>query len=323
MLLEINQRQFHIGGKYVNSSTSYSNAPTINIASFSSGSQNSTNLWGVDSSTRNLKFQSGTKPSNQIYHKSFASDFDFGVWHYYAFVANQGKLYGFVDGELYTECTTSMWASTYFTIGQLSNTYDYDELFVCHEALYLQDFTPPTKPWDYTSSSTNEPFYLSIAPTSWSGGSSGQGSAGTIWTGNNDLGEWKITCNRDTNNLNQGFNGNTSNYAESRNVNENPIWQITLPTTILISPTLIEYTYSNSKASDTKIQGWNPDTSSWEDLFAQGDNISASTTGTLVTTSISTPNYYSSFRLNVTRYGNQSGRLFNFVIKQGTIKQRT
>lgn len=147
MLREINRQLFLIGGKYINSSTNLNNCPKVDLASYTSSSQGAESLFYVDSTTRQLKFQSGVQPSNQIYHKTFASDFNVGEWHYYAFVANQGKIYAFVDGKLYSECTSSMWASTYFTIGALKTTYYFDELFVCHEALYLQDFTPPTKPY--------------------------------------------------------------------------------------------------------------------------------------------------------------------------------
>ena len=305
---------------HISSSSSYSNAPTINIASYSNGSQNSTNLWGVDSSTRNLKFQSGTQPSNQIYHKSFASDFDFGEWHYYTFTANQGKLYGFVDGELYTECTTSMWASTYFTIGQLNTTNDYDELFVCHEALYLQDFTPPTKPWDYTSTSTNEPFYSSIAPTSWSGGDS---SANNEWQGTNSYGEWKCSCSVETttsDTANLGFNGNTNDCATTNATNVNPDWIIAFPNNILISPTKITITYNNSSYDDTKLYGFNEDTQSWEQFASYGNNTTSKTTYTLNT---STPNFYSKIKLHAKRNSNSQCKLYELVINEGTIKYLT
>lgn len=290
------------------------------MASYSSGSQGSSDIFYIDSSTRNLRFQSGIQPSNQIYYKSFAEDFDFGEWHYYAFVANQGKIYGFVDGELYTECTTSMWASTYFTIGQLKNTYDYDELFVCHEALYLQNFTPPTKPWQYTSTSTNEPFYSSIAPTSWTGGDE---TASSEWTGTNSYGTWIARCSLETSSshmTNLAFDDSTSTYGETATTGS-VAWTLTLPPSIRISPTKVTYNITNAKYPDTKVQGWNPETQTWENITSLGSNITSSTSPTSKTSNVSTPSFYSSLRVYVTRYSSTAvQRLYNFTIDSGTIK---
>lgn len=290
------------------------------MAYFSSGSQSSTGLWAVDPSTRNLKFQSGVSPSNQIYHKSFAEDFDFGEWHYYAFVANQGKIYAFVDGELYTECKTSMWASTYFTIASLGNTYQYDELFVCHEALYLRDFTPPTKPWQYTSSSTNEPFYSSIAPTSWSGGDS---TASSEWNGTNSYGTWLCRCSLETSSshmTNLAFDESTSTYGETATTGA-VAWTITCPPSIRISPTKITYNITNAKYTDTKVQGWNTETQAWEELTHLGSNITSTTSPSSTTAKVSTPSFYSSLRVYVARYSSSAvQRLYNFTIDSGTIK---
>ena len=211
----------------------------------------------------------------------------------------------------------------YFTIASLSNTYDYDELFVCHEALYLQNFTPPTKPWDYTSSSTNEPFYSSIAPTTWTGGDE---TASSEWTATNSYGTWICRCSLETSSshmTNLAFDDSTSTYGETATTGA-VIWAITCPPSIRIAPTSVTYNITNAKATDTKIQGWNPETQAWEELTHLGSNITSSTSPTSTTSYVTPSAFYSSLRVYVSRYGTSAvQRLYNFTINSGTIKYLT
>lgn len=141
--------------KYQSSSTTLSQFPTFSVVRFNGTEMTSqgTDLLTIDTTNRYLKFYNGvSQQSSQIYHKTFPNDFNVGEWHYYAFVVNQAKIYAFVDGELYTEGTiySSIDAYTdkpYFTPYFDKMYKDFDEILVCKEALYLQNFTPPTKPW--------------------------------------------------------------------------------------------------------------------------------------------------------------------------------
>ncbi len=166
-------------------------------------------------------------------------------------------------------------------------------------------------------------FASSPFPTSWV-----KGTDNNNYSATNEYGEWKITSSS------YASSSNTVNTAFDRN--ENSCWvcntlssdtaqfivEISCP--VLIKPNKIYHkTGYHGNASNTsyysKIQGYNPETNSWETFATFNNSVSSSVS----TTTVTKENFYSKFRIIGYRYSStyKQPRVYELQITSGTIRQ--
>lgn len=155
-------------------------------------------------------------------------------------------------------------------------------------------------------------------PTSWTAV-----TEGTSYRASNSYGQW--TCTSDgcgasslgSFGVHRAFDGTTSTYWMSAKLSSGGVSQAVLncPSGIAIKPTTIYF--SIGYISPLVIEGYNADSKSWQTLhtFTTTKNFTNSTV------TLSTNNYYSSFRIKSTRGSSSNTQLVEFQIRSGTIRK--
>jgi hypothetical protein len=167
----------------------------------------------------------------------------------------------------------------------------------------------------YEESDPVEPFTVNIVPRSWTSITNYYHYSST-----NEYGTWDIEGNRTTASsggaLQNGFNGNTNNFAAGMMSPDETYYTITFPTGVKISPSTLYIVYAYF-GDGSEIQGYNVSTNSWEQVTALQYTTSATKSLTLA---ITTTNYYSAFRIHVYPTSGSVPQLKDFQIKEGNIK---
>jgi hypothetical protein len=140
----------------------------------------------------------------------------------------------------------------------------------------------------------------------------------TVYSSTNDYGIWTISSNgRYSNNYNisYAFDGSTSSGWRNASGGGKE-GEIIINCPVLIKPTTIYVKSSSLYNSNCTLQGYNPTTESWEDLFRFNKNGE-------ITEVITTSNYYSKFRIYGTNMSNTSTMSIDeFQITEGYYKPR-
>lgn len=158
-------------------------------------------------------------------------------------------------------------------------------------------------------------------PTTWT-----EVTAGTEYTATNDYGEWVIwaeTYNSSSTPISKAFDNSTSTRYEPTSISSNTqerLAGINLPTGVTIKPTQIAFAISsngNSSAAST-IDGLN-ELGEWETIYTLPNSNSTQ----MRYIDITTENYYSSFRLKLTRQSSLYTKpsVYEFQITSGTIRK--
>lgn len=172
---------------------------------------------------------------------------------------------------------------------------------------------PPVIP-KTTISFTTCPF-----PTAWTRGADYDNYSAT-----DSYGSWALYGEQGStsNNISKAFDRSTSTYMQSNSLSSgstNSIVEIRLPEGVSICPSEIFVAYG--RGTNMYIQGYNADTSSWEDLYTL-PSTTATTTATQKTQAITTTTYYTRFRYIGNRYSGNSKYtyLHELQVTKGAIK---
>ena len=142
------------------------------------------------------------------------------------------------------------------------------------------------------------------------------------YTSTNEYGTWKISCSKystTTQAVNKAFDGSDSTrFISSTLESSSSNASIIIECPVMIKPSEI-YIKAMYAGSNSDVYGYNPETSSWENLLEFSED--SSSTGMQET--ITTENFYSKFRIRCYRYSSShtAASLYEFQITKGTIKE--
>lgn len=157
-------------------------------------------------------------------------------------------------------------------------------------------------------------------PTSWT-----EVTTNLKYTSTNDYGAWTISASNfygGNYGCSNAFDGSNSTQWNAGSLSDNTTYEtLEISCPVLIKPSTIVFRCSSQGNSTnlSKIQGYNADTSSWEDVTEITRTGTSATTRTLT---VSTDNFYSKFRALCYRYSSSSAipRVQEFQITAGTIR---
>lgn len=146
----------------------------------------------------------------------------------------------------------------------------------------------------------------------------------TKYTATNEYGAWNIEANdaAGENYVKCAFDGDfTNNSCWNTKTTPAYIW-ISLPNNVFISPKIFRIRYRSLNevlVKNSKIQGYNPETSAWENLVELNYQGNSAKTYTY---EISSSAFYSKFRVECYR-NTAYAYVYAFEVQEGTIRKYT